>query len=90
MRELCPGACEDKPKNAPRTRGRPVQIICFVNADHAGDKITRRSRTGILIYINKAPIIWWMKRQSTIECSTYGAELVAMRISVEMIKVLKY
>ena len=57
MHELYPDAVEYRPKNAPKPRGRQVQITCFVDADHAGDKITRRSRTGILIYVNKSPII---------------------------------
>ena len=61
-----------------------------MDADHGGDQITRRSRTGVVIYINKAPIIWWSKRQNTVETSTYGSELVAMRLAVEMIKALKY
>ena len=90
MSELYPDAREDRPRNAPRPRGRAVQITCFVDADHAGNKITRRSRTGVLIYVNRSPIIWWTKRQNTVECSTYGAELVAMRLAVEMIKALKY
>ena len=62
MKELYPDAVQFKPGNAPRPRGRPVQITCFVDADHAGDKITRRSRTGIIIFLNKAPIIWWTKK----------------------------
>ena len=61
-----------------------------MDADHGGDQITRRSRTGVLIYINKALNIWWSKRQNTVETSTYGSEIVAMRLAVEMIKVLKY
>ena len=40
--------------------------------------------------INKAPIVWYSKRQNTVETSTYGSELVAMRLAVEMIKALKY
>ena len=90
MSELYPDAIEEKPPNAPKPRGRKVQITCFVDADHGGDKITRRSRTGILIIVNKAPIMWWSKRQNTVETSTYGSELVAMRQAVEMIKALKY
>ena len=90
MSDQYPDAVEEKPANAPRPRGRKVQITCFVDADHGGDQITRRSRTGVLIYINKAPIIWWSKRQNTVETSTYGSELVAMRLAVEMIKALKY
>ena len=53
-------------------------------------KITRRSRNGVLIMINKAPIMWYSKRQNTVKTSTYGSELVAMRLAVEMIKALKY
>lgn len=69
---------------------RPVQISVFVDADHAGDKITRRSRTGILMYLNRAPILWYSKRQNTVETSTFGSEFVAMRLSFEMIKSMKY
>ena len=49
-------AREEVPPDAPAPRGRPVQITAFVDSDHAGDKVTRRSRTGVLIYMNKAPI----------------------------------
>ena len=62
MSELYPDAVEERPPNAPKPRGRRVQIFCFVDADHAGDQVTRRSRTGILIFINNAPIIWSSKR----------------------------
>jgi hypothetical protein len=90
MAELYPDAVEDIPQNAPAPRGKPVQISCFVDSDHGGDSITRRSRTGILIFINRAPIMWFSKRQNTVETSTYGAEFVAMRQAMEMIKSLKY
>ena len=33
-----------------------VQIDAFVDAIHAGNLVTRRSQTGILIYYNMAPI----------------------------------
>ena len=49
-------AKEEIPLNAPPPRGNPVQINCFVVSDHAGDRITHRSHTGILMYLNKAPI----------------------------------
>ncbi len=81
---------ESIPPNAPEPRGHPVQINAFVDADHAGNKITRRSHTGILIYLNCAPIIWYSKAQSTIEASTFGSEFIAMRILVEMLEGLRY
>ena len=62
MKELYPDAVEDKPNNAPPPKVKRVQITCFVDANHGGDQVTRRSQTGILIYVNKAPIIWYSKR----------------------------
>jgi hypothetical protein len=41
----------------------------FVDFDHAGDKRTRRSRTGFIIFLNMAPIVWFSKKQATIETS---------------------
>jgi hypothetical protein len=81
---------EAVPPHAPPPRGHPVQINAFVDADHAGNKVTRRSHTGILIYLNCAPIIWFSKAQSTVEASTFGSEFVVMRIMVDMIEALRY
>ena len=39
----------------------PKQPFSSLNY-RAGDKITRRSQTGILLYLNSAPIIWYSKR----------------------------
>ena len=41
-------------------------------------------------YVNKAPIIWYSKRQNTVEVSTFGAEFCAMKIAVEMTEALCY
>jgi hypothetical protein len=88
--EFYKDAKEQVPTNAPSPRGHAVQINAFVDADHAGNRITRRSHTGILIYLNCAPCIWYSKAQSTVETSTFGAEFVAMRICVEMLEALRY
>ena len=74
----------------PEPRGNDVVINCFVDANHAGDASNRRSQTGVLIFINRAPIHWFSKQQSTVEASTFGAEFNAMRTSVEMIEALRY
>jgi hypothetical protein len=50
------------PENAPKPRGGPVTLRMYVDADHAGDKITRRSRTGYLLYMQKAPMDWYTKK----------------------------
>ena len=90
MKEIYVDAKEELPTNAPPPRGNPVQVNCFVDSDHAGDKLTRRSQTGILLYCNSSPISWYSKRQTTVESSTFGAEFVALRIAAEMIISLRY
>ena len=90
MKKLYVDASEDLPLNVPMPRGKSIQINCFVDADHAGDKITRRSQTGIILFGNSAPLIWYLKRQNTIESSTFGAEFVALWIATEMITSFSY
>ncbi len=85
-----PGAVEEIPKNALSPRGNPVQIRCYVDADHAGDLLTRRSRTGVLLYLNSAPIIWYSKKQNSIETSTYGSEYIALKTGIEIVKGMRY
>jgi hypothetical protein len=87
--DFYPDAKEEYPANAPPLRGRPVVTSCFEDADHAGCRDTRRSHTGIIIFVNRAPILWFSKRQSTVESSTFSSELVAARIATEMIKGLR-
>ncbi len=74
----------------PESRGNAASTHCFVDADHAGIRVTRRSQTGILLFVNRAPVIWYSKRQNTVEISTFGSEFVAMRVSVELVESLRY
>lgn len=78
------------PPNAPPVRGKDIDLRMFVDSDHAGDKRTRRSRTGFIIYLNMAPIVWYSKKQSTIETSVFGAEFVAMKNGMEYLRGLRY
>jgi len=88
--EQCPGACEPKPPNAPELRGNAATTSCFEDADHAGCRVTRRSQTGIIIFLNHAPITWYSKRQNTVESSTFGSEFVALKTAVELIEAFRY
>ena len=78
------------PPNMPEARGNLVTTSLFCDADLAGDRVNRRSMTGILIFLNRAPIHWYSKKQSTVESSTFGAEFVAMRTAIEMTESLRY
>ena len=88
--EQYPCTGEELPYGMPTPRGKPVYLTAYVDADHAHDQVTRRSITGYLLFINNTPIKWYSKRQNTVESSTYGAELVAMRIAVEGIIKFRY
>ena len=78
------------PAGAPEPRGRSVHIACFVDSDHAGNKVTRRSHTGIIIFVQNSPIIWYSKKQNTVESSSFGSEFVAMRTARDLIVALRY
>ena len=43
-----------------------------------------------MIYINRAPILWYSKRQNTVETSTFGSEFIAAKTAVEMVEGLRY
>jgi hypothetical protein len=81
---------EELPAKMPKPLGNPVNITCFVDANHAGNVITRRSHTGILIYLQNTPIMWHSRRQNTIETSTFGSEFVALRNARDLIVALRY
>ena len=78
------------PIDMPEPLGKPIDIRMWVDSDHAGEKRTRRSRTGFFIFINHACIDWVSKRQSTIETSVFGAEFVAMKHGIEKLRGLRY
>ena len=90
MKEFYPDANESIPLNAPEPRGEKVQLNVFVDADHAGNVINRRSQTGILMFLNMAPVYWYSKKQTTVESSTFSSEFVALKIAVEMIISMRY
>jgi hypothetical protein len=83
-------AVEHLPTNAPAPLGKPDEIHCYVDADHAGDKVTRKSSTGIIIFLNSAPIMWYSKKQNTVETSTFGSEFVALKVATEILRGLRY
>ena len=80
---------EELPPRMSEPRGSLVIISTFVHADHAGNVVTRRSHTGIIIFVPNAPIMWFLKRQNTVEAATFGSEFVALRIFKELIVALR-
>ena len=78
------------PDNAPKPWGKEVILRLFVDSDHANDKLWQRSRTGFSIFINMGCVIWFTKRQATIESAVFGSEFVAMKQGMEASRGLWY
>jgi hypothetical protein len=78
------------PPDMPPPLGKDIDHRMMVDSDHAGDKTTRRSRTGFLIFCNLSPIIWMSKKQATIETSVFGAEFVTMKHGIKTLRGLRY
>ena len=88
--EFYPDAEEAIPHNVPEERGHGVLTSCFVDSDHAGCRATRRSHTGVILFLNKAPVMWYSKCQNTVETSTFGSEFCALKTAIDMIEGLRY
>ena len=78
------------PTRMPEPRGQSVNTTAFVDASHATNKVTRRSHTGFIIFVNRAPVSWFSKRQKTVESSTFSSEFIAMKACVESIQTLRF
>ena len=79
---------EELPPKMPDPRGNVVRISAFVDANHAGNVVTCLSHSGIIIFLQNAPIIWFSKRQNTVEALTFGSEFGALHICKELIVAL--
>jgi hypothetical protein len=84
------GAVEAIPPNAPKPLGKGATLRMFVDSDHAGDAVSRRSRTGFVIFLNHGMIDWLSKKQSTVETSVFGAEFCAMKHGIETLRGIRY
>ena len=76
---------EEDPPGMPEPLGQAVLQSVFVDSNHASNVVTRRSHSGIFLFLNNALIKSYSKRQNTVESSTFGAELVALRIARDLI-----
>ena len=62
----------------------------FDHLSHATNLVSRESRTGILIYVNIVPIVWYSKKQNSIETRSVGSELMTLKTGVKLLEGLVY
>ena len=61
-----------------------------VHSDHVGDCITKRSRSGVIIWLNNTPIYWYSKKQGSYETSLFASEFIAIKQCCAYLRGLRY
>ena len=74
------------PSNAPKPRGKDVDLRMYADSDYAGERRTRGSRTGLFVFLNTALVQWFSKQQATIKTSVFRAEFVVVKIGIESLR----
>jgi hypothetical protein len=90
LKEHYPDAVEEIDRKIPEPLFDELAITVFVDSDHAHDVVTRRSVTGLIIFVGRTPVFYSSKRQGAVETSTYGAEFCAMRTAAEETIAVRY
>ena len=90
FKEYYRGAQEEMPHRMPRPRGMAVRTTAFVDSSHGANKVTRRSHSGHILFVNKAPVKWLSRRQQTVETSAFSSEFIALRQCIEDIEHLRF
>ena len=89
--DLCPFAEEHIPDKALKTHNEEaLTLTILVDASFASCQMTKRSCTSVIAILGSTVIKTYCKRQHTVETSTHGAEIVGMRIGVEMALEIRY
>ena len=60
------------PLNTPTPLGKSFDLRMLFDSDHAGDKLSRKSCTGFLMFCNIDLINWLSKNQTTVESTVFG------------------
>jgi hypothetical protein len=81
---------EEIPRNMPEPGDQGFVIRAKVDADHAFDSVTRRSRAGFIVWINSCLIYFVSKRQTSVETSSLGSEFVAVKQYCEYLRGTRY
>jgi len=84
------GKEEHDPSRFPKPYGRELDTTVLFDADHAHDHKTRRSISGIIVFVGSTPVAFSSKRQGCIATSTYCAEFLAMRSATEEAISIRY
>ena len=60
-----------------------IDLVGYSDADHAGDPLERRSRTGYVFLLNGCAVSWKSQRQESVALSTAEAEYMALSAATQ-------
>ena len=60
------------PRNITEALSKYIWNKAYADDNHAGNMENRRLYSGIIIYVNNEPIIWYSKGQNTFDASHFG------------------
>ena len=70
---------EELAPNRPQPRGLGVSMRAKVDSYHASDTVARRSRTGLLVWLNYYLIYWLFNKHTGVESSRFGSKFKDMK-----------
>ena len=73
MHTLYGEAKDEFTEEGPKPKGKTVRASTFHDANLIHCKVTGRSCTGILHFVNQTPVHWFAKLQNTVETATFGS-----------------
>ena len=62
-----PDATEDVGTDFPMAYGQELDTTVFFDADHGHDHVTRRSISGLIVFVGSTPVIWISKQQDVLQ-----------------------
>ncbi|GBM92114.1 Copia protein [Araneus ventricosus] len=65
-----------------------IMINVYVDADWGADTYDRKSISGYIIFFNDCPVIWSVKKQTSIALSSTEAEILALAKAIQDLIVL--
>jgi hypothetical protein len=70
--EIYQDAEELLPHWMPVLQGQSIIMTVCVDASRPANTKTRKLHSGYVVFLNRAPVVWYSKRQNTVETSTFS------------------
>ena len=66
--------------------GMAYKLLNSLTQNSVGTLTFCSESMGILIYLNRAPIIWYGQKQKSVETLTFCSEFMALKVGIKLVK----